>query len=241
MELRMTNTYDAIGASWPEPMPVPTNREAIAGVKRLIKVAHRHAREEGIHFGLTRYSYKLTSGRRHTWPRRGTWYVNPDERNHGGGGGWGEIVHSVSHWAMRKYWPEENPHGPRHVWIEKLLADYAIKNFLGGRLVRPLKEKPPVNMIDVRAARVAKRIKLWEAKRRRADNAIRKLRKQERYYARRANAPSVSMENTDDFRNTRLSETTSDDSRGASQAATAQQAMGQAVAVRRGRSQATDR
>jgi hypothetical protein len=163
-------------------MPIPTEKEAIAGVKRLIRVAHKHAREEGVMFGLRKYRYKITTGRRRTSQRSGTWYINCNEW---GLGGWGEIVHSVSHWAQRKYWPNENPHGPRHVFIEKLLTDYAIRNFLDGQLKRPERIKQPVDVKSVRAARVAKRIKKWEAVLRRATNALRKLRKQERYYDRR--------------------------------------------------------
>ena len=59
-------TYKQVCAAWPSPMPIPTEREAIAGVKRLIRVAHRHAREEGIHFGLRKYRYKITTGNRRT-------------------------------------------------------------------------------------------------------------------------------------------------------------------------------
>lgn len=184
-------TYKDVCSAWPTPTPIPTPKEAIAGVKRLVRVAHRHAKEEGIHFGLAKYRYKITSGNRQTWVHNWVWHVNPNERR--GAGGWAEIVHSVSHWAIRKYWPKENPHGPRHVFIEKMLADYAIKHFLGGKLIRPTKEKLPVDVKMVRAARVAKRIKVWEAKKRRAENAIRKLRKQERYYDRRLSGnPGVS-------------------------------------------------
>lgn len=45
---------------------------------------------------------------------------------------------------------------------------------------RPAKPKPAIR--EVRAARVAERIKAWEAKRKRADTALRKLRRQARYY-----------------------------------------------------------
>lgn len=178
-------TYREVNAAWPEPCPVPTPQEAISGVKRLIRRAHRLAIEDGAALSSKprRYSFKITSGRRITWPRRGVWYVNPNERR--GSGGWAEIVHSVSHWTIRHYYGGD-PHGPRHVWIEKVLADYAIKNFLDGQLKRPMKEKAPVDLKAVRAARVATRIKKWEAKKRRAESALRKLQRQARYYAQAA-------------------------------------------------------
>src|SRR5579864_6322886 len=141
-------TYKEVCSAWPTPMPIPTPKEAIAGVKRLIRVAHRHAREEGIHFGMRAYRYKITTGNRWTDVRNGTWHINCNSRYLGG---WGDIVHGVSHWAMRKYWPREDGHGPRHVFIEKMLTDYALTHFLDGKLVRPTKEKPPVDVKSVRA------------------------------------------------------------------------------------------
>jgi hypothetical protein len=44
----------------------------------------------------------------------------------------------------------------------------------------PKKAKP--NMIEVRAARVDAGIKRWEAKLRRASTALKKLKRQQRYY-----------------------------------------------------------
>lgn len=48
--------------------------------------------------------------------------------------------------------------------------------------VRPTKPEP--NIREVRAANVAAQIKKWDTKRKRAETALRKLRKRERYYAR---------------------------------------------------------
>ena len=174
-------TYKEVNAAWPVPCPIPTGKEAITGVKRLIRVAHRHAKEEGVGFGMKKYQFKITSGRRHTWPHRGIWNVNPNEKRWNGQGGWAEIVHSVSHWATYKYWPSESNHSPRHVYIEKMLTDYAVKNFLDGQLKRP--EKPKPDPIEAKRTRLNARIMAWEGKERRAANALRKLRKQAKRYA----------------------------------------------------------
>lgn len=50
---------------------------------------------------------------------------------------------------------------------------------------RPAKSKPDIR--DVRAARVAARLKAWQTKRKRAETAIRKLRRQARYYGLETN------------------------------------------------------
>ena len=177
-------TYNEINSAWPTPTPVPSGPEAIAGAKRLIKLCFSHAKEEGRIDSCKSHQHRfvVTSGRRHTWIRGGVWYINPDEKRFNGLGGWAEIVHSISHWAMHKFWPHENPHGPRHVWIEKLLTEYAVKHFLDGQLKRP--EKVPVDKKIARAIRRAALIERWEAKLRRADNALRKLRRQQAAFNR---------------------------------------------------------
>lgn len=170
-------TYRDVDAMWPEPLPVPASQEAITGTKRLIRRAFALARGEGVMTGpVPKRKFKITSGRRRTWPRSGVWIVNPNER----GRGWAEIVHSVSHWAQRRFWRSEDPHGPRHVWLERELSEYVIANFLAGQLARPAKTKPDAKV--VRAARIAARIRAWEAKARRAETALRKLRRSARYY-----------------------------------------------------------
>lgn len=175
-------TYREINTSWPDPMPVPTPREAIHGTRSLVRRAFALAREDGVRTGpMPKFKYVLTSGRRITWMRRGVWRVNPNERR--GQGGWAEIVHSVSHWAQRRFWPNENPHGPRHVGLERELAAHAIECIprwvvaTAGERVKP---KPDVKV--VRAARIAARIKKWQTKEHRAVTALRKLRRQARYY-----------------------------------------------------------
>lgn len=183
--------YDRVNTLWPNPVPVPDQKEAIAGVKRLIRRSFALAKEDRAptaRFGLSYGSYiktvkfKSTSGNRSTWPRSGVWQVNPNQRDRG----WFEIVHSVSHWAYRRFWPQERTknggHGTRHVWLEQELAAYAIANFLAGQLKRPEKPKPDVKA--VRASRVAARLASWKRKRARADTAIRKLTRQVKHYER---------------------------------------------------------
>lgn len=184
-------TYNEVNAAWPVPMPVPTPREAIHGTKSLIRKAFALAKEDGAPRAASGYGhyvkgrkFKLTSGRRITWPRHGVWSINPDERRRSAGlGGWSEIVHSVSHWAQRQFWPTENPHGPRHVWLERELAAHAIEcmpRWVVATAGEKIKTKPDVRA--VRAARVAARIKRWTTIERRATKALKKLHRQARYY-----------------------------------------------------------
>lgn len=180
--------YAAINAAWPDPVPVPSAKEAITGTKRLIRKAFALAKTEGksqAFLGCSPYMkrmrFKATSGRRYTYPRSGVWHVNPDGHHFGG---WKGIVHGISHWAIRRFWPNAEPHSAIHAWMENELTSYAIANFLAGQLARPEKVKAPVDRKVIRAARVAARLARWEAKRKRADTAIRKLRRQAKHYER---------------------------------------------------------
>jgi hypothetical protein len=173
-------TYTAVNAVWPKPHPVPTPQEAISGTKALIRFARKLATQDGREDRWVReYKFKLTSGRRHGGVRGGTWYVNPNLHRHWG---WHHLVHQVSHWAKRHYWPKAPDHGLCHAWVEAELANYAINNLIEGQLRRP--EKPKADPVVVRRERVDAAIKRWEGKKRRAENALRKLRRQERYYGR---------------------------------------------------------
>lgn len=171
--------YDQVNKAWPDPLPVPTEQEAIAGARRLIRLMVSEAEREGVshNYRFTSKRFVATSGRRYTWLRSNVWRINPNGPHFGG---WKDIAHCISHWAQHRFWPTEKPHGIRHVWLERMCVDYIITNFLDGQLKRPERAEPDVKA--VRAARVAARIKTWQTKQKRAETALRKLRRQARYY-----------------------------------------------------------
>jgi hypothetical protein len=93
--------YHAVNGQWPDEVPVLTGAEAIAAAKRLYRFAMKRK---------WRGSWKLTSGRRFTWPRGSTFYVNP-ARGEGLHGGWRDLVHMMSHYCHRQLYPAHKPHG----------------------------------------------------------------------------------------------------------------------------------
>jgi hypothetical protein len=179
-------TYAKINACWPKPpYPVPTDQEAIAGVKALIRVARRLAKDDGKDCKLyDNYAFKIVRGNRHSKrvrENRGmVWYINPNLRGYWG---WHHLVHTVSHWANRYFWSAPE-HGLHHAWLEGELTDYAVNNLIAGQLRKPEKPKQPVDLIEIRRKRVAASLQRWETKLRRAENAIRKLKRKEARYAR---------------------------------------------------------
>lgn len=173
--------YQSVNGAWPEGTNEgralkPTPQEALSGARRLYRKA----------FGRPfKGKMKLTSGGRYTYIRRGVFYVNPDQDGHGGGGGWHEIVHGISHYACARLHPKAPGHGPQHAWIERELIEHVVNSgWLEGKLRRP--EKPKGDPKAERHARVLARIIAWERKKRRAETALRTLARQRRYYEARA-------------------------------------------------------
>lgn len=171
--------YHSVNGAWPETMPIPTAQEAVTGAKRLYRLIM------GRPF---RGKVKVTSGNRYTYIRRGVLHVNPNERREPG---WHGIVHGLSHHFHRRLHPGHKPHDGRgtHAFIERTMIEHVVNSgWLDGKLKRPDKAKTDVTAL--RHQRVRDRLTAWEAKLRRAENAIRKLRRQLAYYDRQANLPT---------------------------------------------------
>lgn len=191
----MKPKYHSVNGAWPENTNdgrdlKPSPQEAMSAAKRLYRLAMKKP---------FRGKVVLTSGRRRTWIKYGIMYVNPDEggglNRHvkllGGvpymrkGGGWHELVHSMSHYCAYRLYPRAKPHGPQHAFLEKEMIDHVVKSgWLDGKLKRPEKQKEPIDIRQVRNDRIQARIRTWEAKRKRAERALVKLRRQARYYER---------------------------------------------------------
>lgn len=161
--------YERTNAEWPAVVPVPTPEEAIRGARKL----WRFVRGRKCTLPVV-----LTSGNRSTWVSRGVLRVNPDCQD-GHGGGWKSLVHDLGHYLGGK-------HGKAHARFEARMIRVVVKRgWLTGAL-KPTPAPAPTPAVDaraVRAERIAARLDRWEAKERRARNAIKKLRRQ---YARMA-------------------------------------------------------
>lgn len=168
------NRYVHVNGQWPNDMPKVTGQEAIAGAKRLYR-----------HFMKRAYKgkWKLTSGRRHTQQRSMVFYVNPAKSE--GYTGWKDIVHAMSHYVHSRLHPEGKGHGAGHSYLEREMIDYVLaQGWLDGKLKRATKPKPAV--IDIRYTRVCNGLVKWQSKLKRANTAIKKLKRQKAYYERKA-------------------------------------------------------
>lgn len=173
--------YDSVNRIWPEGTNegrniILSDQECMALAKRLYRKA----------FGKPfKGKIKITSGRNYTYVRSHVLYVNPNQTTWQGNGGLHEIVHGISHLAARRLWNEA--HGPNHATIERDLIDYVINNgFHLGKLKSKAKPKP--DRKTKRVESIATRIKKWEAKRKRAETALRKLNRAKKRYDRQLTA-----------------------------------------------------
>lgn len=172
----MTSTerepYARVNGAWPDgDLPVPTEQEAISGAKRLYRMAMGKP---------WKGKWAATSGRRHTWPRSGVFYVNANGNHFGG---WRDIVHFMSHYCNYRLYPKHKPHHGSHHFLEKEMVEYVIRQgWLDGKLKRPEKPKPAFDPKRVRYERVCRRIEMWERKARRARTALKKLARTKGYY-----------------------------------------------------------
>lgn len=156
--------YVRVNGTWPKPLPPLTEQEAMSAAKRLYRTAMGRA---------FRGKVVITSGNRNTWVRSGVLYVNPKD--------WHDLVHDLSHYCFWQLHPHLTAHDWRHAHLERQLIEMVVsKGWLDGKLRRQPKPKP--DMRTVRYHRALGRIKAWESKQRRAENALKKLRKTVAYY-----------------------------------------------------------
>lgn len=166
-----SDRYVAVNGAWPGELPALTGPEAVKAFRMLYR--HRFGKR------WTKPIKVVNGRRRRTWTRSGAMVVAPDQ-------GWHDFIHDLSHWMHRRQYPGQMPHrGSSHALVERDLIETVVnRGWLTGKLASKAKPKEAVDVKVVRAARVAASLKRWEAKKRRAETAIKKLKRQAAYYAK---------------------------------------------------------
>lgn len=119
------------------------------------------------------YKIRIGSGNRNTWLQGSVFTVNPDA-------GWSDINHDMSHFI---HWRKTGlSHQGGHMSVERDGAALIRRRFLEEG---PPPVKPQEDLIEKRAASVDRRIVGWEKKLKRAKTALKKLKKQKRYYVKK--------------------------------------------------------
>jgi len=116
------------------------------------------------------WKIRIGTGNRRTWLHYQVFTVNPKQ-------GWHDINHDMAHFIERR--KTGGAHTSSQLRRERNGAHLIVRRFLE---TEPPPKKAKPDMVIVRAARVDAGIKRWEAKLRRASTALKKLKKQQRYY-----------------------------------------------------------
>lgn len=158
--------YTPVAATLPATLPAITREEASRAAQRLVRKFGRKA------LGGPHQLRDLKAVRvRRCWVS-----TKPTSAHYKG---WGRLVHDVSHIVFRTRHPDFRPHHNLHARLETEIAAYvAASGWLDGAL-RPA-AKPKATTAEKRAKRLAQTeagIERWESKRRRAENALRKLKR----------------------------------------------------------------
>ena len=162
-------------------LPIPSDQEAITGCKRLYRKFMGRSWKGKI---------KIVSGNKYTKVRRreGVMYINPNRIDRYGwhlgfSGGWEQIVHTLSHHIG--YWKFDEGHGTKQLWLEAKMTKYVLKNKFHLGALKSKKKIVVKDPVVERAKSVERRIAKWETKLKRTQTALKKLRKQQRYYEKK--------------------------------------------------------
>lgn len=162
---------------------IPSEQEAITGVKRLYRLAMGRPFKGVI---------KFTTGNRHTWgywskkDRKQELRINRQGRRGYYNYGWREIVHDLSHWLNYKLNPRDQGHSNSQMNLESKLTRYAISNgFLQGKLKSKKKEKPKRDLVAERHAKIVARVDNWKTKSKRAESMLKRAERELKVYRNR--------------------------------------------------------
>ena len=171
--------YERVNAAWGGNVPTLTQAEHVKIARRMYRFI----------MGATwTGAVQITSGNRYAWIRRGVLIVNPTQPINGRRGD----VHLLSHKFDSLLNPDSAPHHSNHARIELSMVKEIVKRgYLTGALAPEAKpEKPAAAPKSVKYACTLRAIERWDAKYRRAANALkrlgRSLKAQERAMAKRS-------------------------------------------------------
>lgn len=174
---------DRVNDLWGGAKPVLPPEETLAAAKKL----WRHATGKP-----WPGKWELTSGRRYTWPRRGTFYVNPDRTGAWNPPGFRDVIHLIAHYAHRRLHPFDKPHSIRQLRLEAKLTRFAVARW-GPNAPAPKAKEPAAppepkakpDPVRVRYQRMVARRDKWTKELDRAKRLLTKAEREVRAYERR--------------------------------------------------------
>ena len=173
-----TERYQSIDDTLPDTLPAITREEADRANRLLCK-----------HFG--RKSLGPVTMLADVYPgRTRVCWLSP-KPTHGSNHfkGWGRLIHDISHRIFRRRHPHFRPHDGGHATLEREIAQYVVtRGWLEGKLksrAAPLKKLSADERRALLLQRTQANLARWQAKSRRAENAIKKLKRKAAALVRR--------------------------------------------------------
>lgn len=161
--------YVPVAQAWPATLPPLTRAEAERAARRLFR------KFGGVALGSPSMMFAARFRRVRT-----CWLSSKETSGHFKG--WGRLAHDVSHDIFRARHPSFRPHDGGHATLEREIAEFIVaQGWLSGAL-RPAEPTKP-GLEEKRAKRLAQTdaaIERWTRKQRRAENALRKLKRRQR-------------------------------------------------------------
>lgn len=158
--------YAPVTATLPATLPPVTREEAERAARRLYR-AFLKADTLGAGGRVVKFGGKV----------RRCWISSKQTSGHYKG--WGRLVHDVSHRVFEWRYPQLKPHHGLHARLEAEMAQYVVaQGWLDGKLRPPVKPAPDAaQKRALKLARTEAAIERWQSKQRRAENALKKLKR----------------------------------------------------------------
>ena len=160
--------YDPVSATLPASLPAISREEAERAARLIVRTFGKRS-DGGPNMA---FNMKAPRAARRCWiSTKET--VGPSK-------GWGRLVHDLSHMIFRRRHPSFRPHDGGHATLEREIAEFVMsKGFLSGTLRPAVKKPSTTEKRQARLARTEAGIERWQAKLKRAENAIRKLKRRQ--------------------------------------------------------------
>lgn len=172
--------YVRVNSCWPAGRHILPPEEMIKAARKLYRFAM------GRPWGLN-MTVKQTSGNRRAFDIwRSEVCINTERPMNTDFG----LVHAMSHYCHRELNPTVRPHGSAHARLEiRMIKEVVKRGWLNGTLkVEPKPEAVKPDPRQIKYDRILAGIERWEKKEKRAQNALKKLRRQAGYYERKTQA-----------------------------------------------------
>lgn len=166
--------YAPVEHALPPLCPAITRAEAEIASQRLLKAFGKRTADRPAQY------------RDATWnrPARRCWLSSKPTHGDSPHKGWPRLIHDISHIVFAARCPRSRLHGDGHAALEAEIASYVVQmGWLTGSLKPKAAAKPTGND---KLASLVEREQRWEAKLRRAENALKKIRRQRKAFERRA-------------------------------------------------------